>query len=102
MTIHATVVPDVGPSEGTRVTDNVPFLLPLQEFKAGRPRLTYWGGSNTAWPGRDAAIGLNLGGVGAVIGCQVIPILNEPVAVAEHRTIAGSRRASGEETEQSE
>ena len=59
-------------------------------------------GSNTAWSGRDAAVGLNLGGVGAVIGHQVIPLLDETVAVAGHRPIGGSWRAPGEETEQRE
>ena len=102
MAIHAAVVPDVGPSDGTEVTDNVPLLLPLQELETGWPRLVYRGGSNAAWSGWDTAVGLNLGGFGAVICCQVVSFLDETVAVAGHRPIGGSWRAPGEETEQRE
>ena len=68
VSVHSTVVTDVCPRKEANVCSDVPFLLFLQELEPGRSILSYRGGSGTAVAGRDAAVGLHLRGVGAIIG----------------------------------
>ena len=93
MPIYTTVVSDVGPDERTKVTVNVPLLLPLQELEVGRLRLVHRSSPDAAGSSRDAAVRLDIGGVRTVVSSQVIPLLDESVAVAEHLSVSQGRGA---------
>ena len=89
MAIHAAIVPNISPSERAHISNNVPLPFPLQKLEARGSRLMDGSGPNAARPGRDAAESLHTGGVGTIVGRQVIPLLDKAVTVARHHPVGG-------------
>ena len=67
VTVHATVVADVRPRKEARVGRYLPLSFFLEELELGQSFSLYRGCSNATLSGRDAAVSLHLGGVGAVM-----------------------------------
>ena len=97
VTVHATVVVDVCPRKESRVGCYVPLLFFLEELESGRSFLLYRGHPNATLSGRDAAVSLHLGGVGAVVGREVVPVFHCAIVVAEVKAVSVCHGAGGQE-----
>ena len=89
MPINATIIPEVSPEDGTRISCQIPFLFLLQELKPGRASLLYGGCTNAAGPFWNATIGLDLDGIRTVIWGELISVLNCTIRIAEGVGING-------------
>ena len=85
---HAAVITDVSPEKGTNVGIDVPFPFFLQELEPCGPIFSDGGGSGTAMAGRDAAIGLYLRRIGAVIGREMISGFNSAIPIPESEAVS--------------
>ena len=94
MTIYATIVPYIRPRKETRVGGDVPFLFLLQELESRWSFSLGRGGPDSAWPGRDDALRLDFGRIGAVIRFQMVTVLNGAVTVAKCKSVSGRRGTS--------
>ena len=87
--IHAAVITDVSPEKGTNVGIDVPFLFLLQELEPCGPILSDRGGSGAAIAGRNAAIGLHLRRIGAMVGREVISDFHSTISIPESEAVSG-------------
>ena len=97
VTVQATVVADVLPRKEARVGRYVPLLFFLEELESGRSFPLYRGRSNAALSCRDAAVSLHLGGVGAVVGREVVPVFHCAIVVTEIEAVSVCHGAGGQE-----
>ena len=86
MSIHTAIVSDIGPRKETRIGCDVPLMFLMQELESCRSLSLNRGGPDAAWPGRDAAVRLDFGWIRAVVGCQVVMVLNGAITVAKGET----------------
>ena len=89
VSVHSTIVTDVRPRKEANVCSDVPFLLFLQELEPCRPIFSDRSGSGTAVAGRDAAVGLHLGGIGAIIGREVVSCFHRAVSIPKGEAVSG-------------
>ena len=89
VSVHSTIVTDVCPRKEANVCSDVPFLLFLQELELCRPIFSDRGGSGTAVAGRDASVGLHLGGIGAIIGREVVSGFHRAVSIPKGEGVSG-------------
>ena len=89
VSVHSTVVTDVRPRKEANVCSDVPFLLFLQELEPCRSGFSDGCGSGAAVAGRDAAVGLHLPRIGAIIGREVISGLYRAVPVPKGKAVGG-------------
>ena len=90
VSVRTAVVMDVRPGKEANVGSDVPLLLFLQELESGRPVFSDRGGSSTAMAGRDAAVGLHLGGIGAIISREMVSGLHGAISIPKSETVSGS------------
>ena len=67
----------------------------MQELKLCRPVFSDRGGSGTAVTSRDAAVGLHHGGVGAIVGCEMVSCLYGAISIPKSEAVSGG---DGEES----
>ena len=91
MTVYATIVPYICLRKETRVDGYVPFLLSLQELESCWSLLLDSGRPDIALPGRDAAVCLDFGRIGAIILCQMVAVLDNTVTVMKCKSVSGCR-----------
>ena len=89
VSVYSTVVTDVHPRKEANVCSDVSLLLFLQELEPCRLIFSDRCGLGTAVAGRDAAVGLHLGRIGAIISREVVSSFHRAVSIPKGKAVSG-------------
>ena len=93
MSIRSAVVADIRPGKKAGVGSDVPFPFLLQELEF-RGSISLDGcGPDATLAGGDAAVGLDFGGVGAIVRRQVVSGLHGTVPIPQGKAVHVNRKA---------
>ena len=95
VSVSSTVLMDVCPGKEARIGGDIPFPFLQQELELCWSILLDRYGSDGTWAGWDTAVCLNFGGVGAVVGHQVIPGFNGTISIPQCKAVLRLREAGG-------
>ena len=89
VSVNSAIATDVRPGKEAHVCGDVPFLLLLEELKPCRSIFSDGCSSGAAVTGRDTAVSLHLGGIGAVIGREVVSSFHRAIPIPKGEAVGG-------------